>query len=218
MKKITIINNKKLYYWKISLILLTIISAIYGIFITRNHFLDDTFIHLKIARNIIEQGIFSFNGIERDFSTSSPLYTTVLSFGLRIWDSPYLAKILNIIIYFFIYSLISLFLLKTKNLNSLILSISLVGISSPLGVRWLTDGMESSLVMFFSIIISYILYSINKFKAIEYKKIFFLITYFFCSLSILLRIEFAFIIVWYISTCIISRAFSKAKFSLSNSL
>ena len=218
MQKIIIINKKKLDYWKISLILLTTISAIYGLFITRNHFLDDTFIHLKIARNILENGIFSFNGIKRDFSTSSPLYTTVLSFGLRIWDSPYLAKILNIFIYFFIYSLISVCLLKTKNLNSLILSILLIGIASPLGVRWLTDGMESSLVMLFSIIISYILFFIYKFKAKEYKKIIFLITYFFCSLSILLRIEFAFIIFWFIFSYIISIPFSKAKFGFNNFL
>ena len=114
MKKITTFNQKEFGFWKISLILLTAISAIYGICITRNHFLDDTFIHLKIASNIVEKGIYSFNGITRDFSTSSPLYTTLLSLGLRIWESPYLAKTLNIFFYFFNYSIISIFLLKTK--------------------------------------------------------------------------------------------------------
>ena len=216
MQRTTIINQKKLEYWKIYLITLATISAIYGLLITRNHFLDDTFIHLRIARNIVEKGIYSFNGIESDFSTSSPLYTTILSLGLRIWDSPYIAKILNISFYFLDYSLISIFLLRSKNLNSLILSIFLVGISSPLGVRWLTDGMESSLVMLFSILIAYLLYLINQFKAKEYNKIFYLITYLFCSLSILLRIEFAFIIIWYIFACIISRPFSKERLEYNN--
>lgn len=218
MKKITTFNQKEFGFWKISLILLTSISAIYGLCITRNHFLDDTFIHLKIASNIVEKGIFSFNGITKDFSTSSPLYTTLLSFGLRIWESPYLAKTLNIIFYFFNYSLISIFLLRTKKLNSLILSIFLVGISSPLGIRWLTDGMESSLVMLFSMVIAFILYSINKVKAKEYKKIFFFITFFFCSLSILLRIEFAFIIVWFIFASIVSKVFSEKKLGFNNFL
>ncbi len=211
-----ILNQRELDLSKISLITLTLASAIYGLFITKNHFLDDTFIHLKIAKNILEKGIYSFNGIESDFSTSSPLYTTILSLGLRIWDNPYIAKILNIIFYFLDYSLISIFLLRTKNVNSLILSIFLVGISSPLGVRWLTDGMESSLVMLFSIIIGYLLYIIHQFKTKEYKKIFFLITYLFLTFSILLRIEFAFIIVWYIFACIISRSFSNAKSDYNN--
>ena len=218
MKKIKIFDQKKFYYWKISLILLTSITAIYGIYITRNHFLDDTFIHLRIARNIIEKGIYSFNGIKKDFSTSSPLYTTILSLGLRIWDSPYLAKTINIIFYVLNYSLISIFLLRTKNLNSLILSIFLIGFSSPLGVRWLTDGMESSLVMLFAMIIAFILYSINKVKAGEYKKIFFFITFFFCSLSILLRIEFAFIILWFIFSSVFTRSFSDKKLGFNNFL
>ena len=216
MEKTTITIKKATDYWKISLIILTTISAISGLYITRNHFLDDTFIHLNIARNIVEKGIYSFNGLESDFSTSSPLYTTILSLGIRIWDSPYIAKILTIGFYFIDYALISIFLIRTRNLNSSILSILLIGISSPLGVRWLTDGMESSLVILFSIIISYLLYSINKVKAKGYKKIFFLITYFFCTLSIFLRIEFAFIIVWYIFSYIISISFSKAKYNFNN--
>ena len=83
MKTKEILNQRELDLSKISLITLTLISAIYGLFITKNHFLDDTFIHLKIAKNILEKGIYSFNGIESDFSTSSPLYTTILSLGLE---------------------------------------------------------------------------------------------------------------------------------------
>ena len=218
MKKLTIFNQKKFGFWKISLIVFTLISAVSGLWITRNHFLDDTFIHLKIASTLVEKGIYSFNGITKDFSTSSPLYTTLLSLGLRIWDSPYLAKTLNIIFYFLNYSLVSIFLLRTKKLNSLILSIFLVGISSPLGVRWLTDGMESSLVMLFSMLIAFILYSINYVKAKEYKNIYLFISFLFCSLSILLRIEFAFIIVWFILSSIISKVFSKEKLRSNNFL
>ena len=125
MKKLTIFNQKKFSFWKISLIIFTSISALYGLYITRNHFLDDTFIHLKIASNLLEKGIYSFNGITSDFSTSSPFYTTFLSLGLRIWDSPYLVKIINIVVYFLIYSLTTIFLLNTKNLKSLILSLFL---------------------------------------------------------------------------------------------
>ena len=72
MQRTAIINQKELDLWKISLITLTTISAIYGLFITRNHFLDDTFIHLKIAKNILEKGIYSFNGIDGSSISDGP--------------------------------------------------------------------------------------------------------------------------------------------------
>ena len=211
MQKIINPNQEKLYFWKISLVTICACSAIYGLFITKNHYLDDTFTHLRIAKNLMENGFYSFNGINRDYSTSSPLYTKILSFGLRFWDEPYLAKFISIIFYSFVYILTTLFLLKTSNIKSLISTIFLIGISSPLGVRWLTDGMESSLIMLFSIILAYNFKSLNTLNDNPNKAIYYFSAYILCTLSILLRIEFAFIIVWYILVNVLSRIFSEKR-------
>lgn len=205
-------SQKKIYYWKISLISICICSAIYGLLITKNHYLDDTFTHLRIARNLMENGFYSFNGIKRDFSTSSSLYTAILSLGLRFWDGPYLAKLISILCYSLIYILTCLYLLKSLNIKSLISSIFLIGISSPMGVRWLTDGMETPIIMLFSMILAYYLKSLTLSINNENKKIEYLITYFLCTLCILLRIEFVFIIAWYIMVNIISSILFQKKF------
>lgn len=205
-------SQKKIYYWKISLISICICSAIYGLLITKNHFLDDAFTHLRIARNLMDNGFFSFNGINRDFSTSSSLYTGILSIGLRFWDSPYLAKFISILFYSLIYILTCLFFIKNINIKSLISSIFLIGISSPMGVRWLTDGMETPIIMFFSMILAYYFKSLTLSINNENKKIEYCIIYFFCTLCILLRIEFVFIIAWYIMVNVISRILFQDKF------
>ncbi len=212
MQNIINSNQKEIYYWKISLISICICSSIYGLLITKNHFLDDAFTHLRIARNLMENGFYSFNGITRDFSTSSPLYTTILSKGLIFWDSPYLAKLIGIVFYFFIYILTSLFFLKTVNTKSFISSIFLIGISSPMGVRWLTDGMETPIIMLFSMLLAYYFESLKIFIDNKNKNIDYFITYFLCTLSILLRIEFIFIIIWYLMINIISNILFKDKF------
>ena len=155
---------------------------------------------------------YSFNGITRDFSTSSPLYTAILSKGLIFWDSPYLAKLIGIVFYFFIYILTSLFFLKTVNTKSFISSIFLIGISSPMGVRWLTDGMETPIIMLFSMLLAYYFESLKIFIDNKNKNIDYFITYFLCTLSILLRIEFIFIIIWYLMINIISNILFKDKF------
>ena len=196
-------------YWKIYILLICLFIAIYGLILTQNHFLDDTFIHLRIASNILEKGFYSFNGIERDFSTSSPLYTGILSLGLSFWDSPYLAKFINIFAFILIFILVSAKLIKSKDLEAFITSIFLIGISSPLGIRWLTDGMESSIVMLCSLCSSYFLisfFSLKNFRnGVAYS---FLISIFFFS-SILLRIEFSFLLFWFSISFLISKFLSK---------
>lgn len=216
MQNIISSSQFKLNFWKISLITICTCSAIYGLLITTDHYLDDTFTHLRIARNLMENGFYSFNGIFRDFSTSSPLYTAILSIGLRFWDSPYLAKFTSLIFYYSVYIFTSIYLLKTQNLKALISSIFLIGISSPFGVRWLTDGMETSLIMLFSIILAYNFESILRINDNENKTINYYFSYFICTFSILLRIEFIFIIVWFIIVYIISNVFLQDRFDYRN--
>ncbi len=48
---------------------------------------DDALIHLRVARNLAHHGVATFNPGERVMTTSSPLWTLLLT-GLRVYDHP----------------------------------------------------------------------------------------------------------------------------------
>ena len=52
---------------------------------TRYLFLDDAFIHLRIASHLAQEGLYSFNGDRPSFGTSSPLYTLLLALLWKLW-------------------------------------------------------------------------------------------------------------------------------------
>ena len=70
--------------------------------------LDDTYIHLSISKNIVEHGVWGVTRHEFSSSTSSPLYTIILSAVIFIFGNiPILPLYLNyvfsiLLIYFFI--------------------------------------------------------------------------------------------------------------------
>ena len=184
-------------YLKIFIFSISFFISIYCIWISRLHFLDDTFIHLRIANNILEKGIFSFNGLEKDFSSSSPLYTLILSFGLKIWQSPFLPKLINVIIYFYVYAIICLnFAKSNNNIKDIFLTFSILAYSSPLAVRWLTDGMESCLVLLFSIFLGNYIFKISSLSNKDFNTRFWMENIIINGLAVFLRVEFAFIILW----------------------
>jgi hypothetical protein len=118
---------------------------------TRNMFLDDTFIHLRIARNLATSGIYSFNGDAKAYSTSSPLYTALLAALWRAWPSIWLPKWVNILAYVGLLAMLSrqAWQGRTSRQAGLYLMWIIV-ISSPLAIRWLADGMETVLVALLS--------------------------------------------------------------------
>ena len=54
---------------------LSLLVALASLVMTRDMYLDDAFIHLRIARHLAESGTYSFNEGAPSFSTSSVLYT-----------------------------------------------------------------------------------------------------------------------------------------------
>jgi hypothetical protein len=108
-------------------------------------YLDDAFIHLRIARNLAEKGFYSFNGDTPTYSTSSPLYTLLLAVLWPIWPSTVLPKAVGVIGYIGLWG-IAAGVARTSG-NSLVRRLAilwLIPLSSPLAIRWLTDGMETS--------------------------------------------------------------------------
>ena len=108
-------------------------------------YLDDTFIHLRIARNLAEKGFYSFNGDTPTYSTSSPLYTLLLAVLWPIWPSTVLPKAVGVIGYFGLWGITAA--MARASGDSLVRRLGilwLIPLSSPLAIRWLTDGMETS--------------------------------------------------------------------------
>lgn len=71
-------NTKNKVGYIIALALISIYVSVI-LLITRYHFLDDAFIHLRVAHNLLDRGYISFNGLSPHYVTSSPLYSLILS-------------------------------------------------------------------------------------------------------------------------------------------
>jgi hypothetical protein len=108
-------------------------------------YLDDTFIHLRIARNLAEKGFYSFNGDTPTYSTSSPLYTLLLAVLWPIWPSTVLPKVVGVIGYIGLWGIAAgVARASGAGLARRLAILWLIPLSSPLAIRWLTDGMETS--------------------------------------------------------------------------
>jgi hypothetical protein len=108
-------------------------------------YLDDTFIHLRIARNLAEKGFYSFNGDTPTYSTSSPLYTLLLAVLWPIWPSTVLPKVVGVVGYIGLWGIAAgVARASGDGLVRRLAMLWLIPLSSPLAIRWLTDGMETS--------------------------------------------------------------------------
>jgi hypothetical protein len=176
--------------WNIFFVLLIVIGLLYVSFY---HFLDDAFIHLRYAHNLLNIGFISYNGIEKDFGNSSPLYVLILAFFSSFSMEPILPKIINIICYLgFISTLIYfIFIHDKQNKNSILWFCTFLIFASPFSIRWLTDGMETVLIIVFSLLLAIIFNS----NGIVSKHLFFNVFIAINScLAVLLRVEFLYVI------------------------
>lgn len=109
-------------------------------------FQDDAFIHLRIAHNLMLHGYYSFNGDSPTYSTSSPLFTALLGVLSKAIPGPYLPKILDVVVYAALFCLIARIFIRASTTVAAFSSLAfLAAVASPIGVRWLTDGMETGL-------------------------------------------------------------------------
>jgi len=112
---------------------------------------DDAFIHLRYADNLLKTGLITYNGVNPDFGTSSLLYVYLLSALRALTLSPDLPRIVSSTAHILLFASIVLLLLSAPPLQSrqarLLSFIWLILLISPTAVRWLDDGMETSLAL-----------------------------------------------------------------------
>lgn len=119
----------------------------------RHAMLDDALIHLRYASVLHDKHFISYDGIHPSYGTSSLLYVAVLALLRALTISPLLPKVVSVIAYAVLLSIA--FRLSRANRLAVALTIVLV---SPMAVRWLTDGMETSLVCVFSLALPILLH------------------------------------------------------------
>lgn len=107
----------------------------------RGALLDDALIHLRYARDLGSNGFASWSGGGSSYGTSSPLYVTLLAVARLVSISPLTTAALSTCAY------LALVALAARSTRQLCLWLPLlVALSGPSAARWLTDGMETSLV------------------------------------------------------------------------
>ncbi len=113
---------------------------------SRFHVLDDALIHLRFAELLISHGFFTTDGQQASFGTSSPLFVLITAGLYQILHSDFTTKAISVVFYFiFIGSAVGL-AAATRNAVRIGWALVAALAMTPMGVRWLTDGMETSLV------------------------------------------------------------------------
>lgn len=124
---------------------------------------DDAFIHLRYAVNLLRDHMISYDGVHSDYGTSSLLYVSLLA-GLRaIFQSPLLPRAVSSVFHVLLFAGLAWAFPRTLRpaprlawtLALLLLTILVM----PMAVRWLDDGMETSLTL---CLVSLLVFSISR--------------------------------------------------------
>lgn len=170
--------------WVLFFLPLVVFFIIYSV----NHFLDDTFIGLVYAENLRNLHFFTYDGVHPSYGASSPLYIFFNSLVLNISTSYYISKVISVLFYFMAIGFFYCYFVKGNNIFSILFFISLM---APVSVRWNTDGMETSWVLF--LVITNV-YFVLKYLLLNKKNNFtFWVLGLLALLGALTRIEFLFL-------------------------
>jgi len=124
---------------------------------------DDAFIHLRYAVNLLRHHMISYDGVHPDYGTSSLLYVWLLA-GLReLFQSPVLPRAVSSIFHIALFAGLAWALpqaLRSAPRLSWGFALLLLAILvMPMAVRWLDDGMETSLTL---CLVSLLVFSVSR--------------------------------------------------------
>ena len=112
---------------------------------SRFHLLDDALIHLRLAELLLAHGFVTTDGQAVSFGTSSPAFLLLTAAVHAVIGSDLTTKLISVFAYLgFVAGLVAVALRSTALERGWWLAFAVVALS-PMGIRWLTDGMETSL-------------------------------------------------------------------------
>ncbi len=121
--------------------------AVAWLWIGRYHMLDDALIHLRYADHLARLGFLSFDGVTRSYGSSSLLYVTLLAALRRVTTWALLPKLLSVVAYVALLAVAAHAAQRSRRAGQWTWMGFVLCLLSPMGIRWLTDGMETSLVV-----------------------------------------------------------------------
>jgi hypothetical protein len=112
---------------------------------------DDAFIHLRYAANLLQYHLISYDGTHPDYGTSSLLYVVLLASLREFVRSPVLPRAVSSFFHLVLFGgLVWSFPRALKSAPRLAWSFAvllLATLVTPMAIRWLDDGMETSLTL-----------------------------------------------------------------------
>ena len=118
----------------------------------RYHMLDDAFIHLRYADHLRTTGTLAYNIGEPSYGASSVLYVMLLAALRTFTTSPLLPKVVSTVGYASVFLLIAWQWLRAHGRARVIWILTMLSLCSPVAVRWLADGMETSLTLLVALV------------------------------------------------------------------
>jgi hypothetical protein len=114
------------------------------IWLGRYALLDDALIHLRFAHLLLRTGFLSFDGVTPSYGSSSPLFVGLLAVLAALDRGPLLPKLVSVVFYLLLLAITCVRASRSARHRPLWLLL-VVTLGSPMALRWLTDGMETSL-------------------------------------------------------------------------
>src|SRR5882757_8237910 len=142
-----LVSLRKLLLSVTALISIGWVSCI--LYVARYAMLDDALIHLRYADFLHRVHFITYDGVKASFGTSSLLYVGLLALLRSLTTSPLLPKFVSVVFYCgSLFLLISVFKkMRSRSSGRFVVVSLLFLVLSTMGIRWLTDGMETSLVV-----------------------------------------------------------------------
>jgi len=120
---------------------------------SRYALLDDALIHLRYAQTSLRAGFMTFDGMTFSYGTSSPLYVGLLAVLSAATASALLPKVVSVVFYLALLLLVAGFAAEGREGRAGWILLGLL-LLSPMAIRWLTDGMETSLAALFAVLLA----------------------------------------------------------------
>ncbi len=131
------------------------------IYFSRYAMLDDALIHLRYASFLRQLHFITYDGIHATYGTSSVLYVSLLALLRGITASAMLPKAVSVVSYLLLIVVLLLLARRAapRTPPRLICLGLLLTALSPMGVRWLSDGMETGMVLLAVVLLAWLVSS-----------------------------------------------------------